>query len=135
MASAQEQRLQQGLEALYSGEITSVRAAARAYDLSEATLRRRYHGITTTRQIAQQLLQLLTPAQEELTKAWILQCKDCKHPVTYLQLREFVGLVSKQSGNLDMIRHHWIQRFLHRHPELRSKIEVKINYLRADATT
>ena len=111
MASNREERLQEALGALNSGEITSIRGAARAYDLHETTLRRRYNGTSTTRQIAHEPQQLLTPAQEALTVTWMLQCEEFKHPVTYPQLREFIGLVSAQSGGPNTIGHHWIQRF------------------------
>ena len=135
MSSVFEVAIEEALEALRSGEYTSIRATARAYGLIELTLRRRYHGQTTTRQIAHQPQQLLTPAQEDLTVTWMLQCKEFKHPVTYPQLREFIGLVSAQSGGPNTIGHHWIQRFLHRHPEVHCKIGVKMKHLRANATT
>ena len=72
MASNREERVQQALGALHDGETTSIRAAARAYNLTELTLRRRYHNTCITRQIAQESRQLLTPAQEDLTVTWIL---------------------------------------------------------------
>jgi helix-turn-helix, Psq domain len=63
MPQAQEATIQQALADLTRGSYLSVNAAAKAYSLTEPTLRRRYRGLTTSRATARQTQQLLSPIQ------------------------------------------------------------------------
>ena len=123
MSSVFEDSVEQALEALRTGEYTSIRATALAYGITESTLRRWSDYNASNR---------ASTSTTTYTSARGVNCcldttgEDCKHPVTFPQLREFVGLVSKNSGGPATVGHRWIQRFLHRHPELRSKIGVRL---------
>ena len=66
MASIQEEHIQQALSDLQQGQFSSVRAAARAYNLTESTLRRRHHGKTQERRQAHLPRLKLSQVQEDL---------------------------------------------------------------------
>ena len=44
-------------------------------------------------------------------------------------------LVSKVSGGAARLGNNWVPRFLHRHPEVHTKIGIKIDALRLQTTT
>jgi Tc5 transposase DNA-binding domain/helix-turn-helix, Psq domain len=135
MPRVNEATIQQALADLASGAFSSVNAAAKAYNLTESTLRRRYHGTTTSRARARQTQQLLSPVQESLTRQWILNCEVTGYAISHAQLREFASLLSSSTGGPPSIGVHWVKRFLQRHPDLRSKIGKKIDALRSDGAT
>ena len=116
-------------------QFPSVRAAAAAYNVNEATLRRRLKGQSTSRQVARQKQQLLSPTQEALISTWVLDCEQGGYSISHAQLREFALLLLSSTGGPSTLGHNWSSRFLYRHPELRTKIGKKIDHLRFDNTT
>ena len=44
-------------------------------------------------------------------------------------------LISTVSGGPDTLGNNWVPRFLHRHPEIHTKVGVRINALRLQNTT
>jgi hypothetical protein len=135
MPQANEVTIQQALADLASGAFSSVNATAKAYNLTESTLRRRFRGVTTSRATARQPQLLLSPVQERLTRDWILNCEVTGYAVSHAQLREFASLLSSSTGGPPTVGIHWVKRFLHRHPDLRSKIGKKVDALRSDRAT
>ena len=133
MASLSDVAVAQALVDLQQGRFTSRRACARAYGISEITLRRREQNPSSTRTNAAIPKRSVTPWQEELLSAWILNSEQCGHAVTFTQLREFVTLLNRSSGGTDC-GHNWVGRFLARRPDLRSKIGKKIDTLRIQNT-
>lgn len=134
MPSQSEQALQNALQAYIRQEYPSIRAAARAYNVSFATLARRVKG-GNTRQQARQTQQTLSPTQESLLIQWIISIEAAGTPPTFAQVREFAGCISVASGGPSKIGNHWISRFLKRHPSIRSKVGKPIDYLRIEAAT
>ena len=129
-----EVTLAHACDALRTGQYPSFRAAAKAYSLTELTLRRRYQNLTSTRTDAATSKRSITPWQEELLVTWIINMEQSGHPVSQSQLREFVSLLNVSSGGQDC-GHNWTQRFLKRRPELRAKMGTKIDTLRLKNTT
>jgi hypothetical protein len=134
MTTVLERRLQQALNDLHTQKFKSIRAAAKAYDVPRSTLGTRFNG-TPTRRVARVSQQLLSTEQEELLVQWILDLEKQGHPVTHPQVREMAELVSELSGGPDIVGVNWVARFIHRHPQIRTKVGVKIDHKRVDNTT
>ena len=66
-----EGRLCLAINALNTGQILNIRAAACTYEVSRDTLRRRYHG-THSRRDTRQLTHKLTSTEEEVFIQYIL---------------------------------------------------------------
>ena len=135
MPAINEDHVQQALNGLRHGIFPSIRAAARAYDLTESVLRRRCSGLSTTRSQARATQQLLSPYQEDIVKSWILYCEQCGFAISHPQLREFVIILSTSAGGPSRIDSEWIRRFLSRHPDLKTKIGKKLDVLRTENVT
>ena len=135
MSSIRESHIQHAIQDLTVGRFESIRAAAKAYDLVESTLRRRYQKKSMSYSEARETSRLLSPWQEELLVHWINNLEACEHSVNYPQLREFVTLLVTSSGSNQKCGHNWISRFLQRRPEVKSKIGKKIDTLRVKNTS
>ena len=70
-----------------------------------------------------------------LLKKWILDLEAQGHPVRYSQLREQVLIVLQVSSGPEKIGRNWVSRFVQRHPDIKSKIGKKMDYLRLKYTT
>ena len=70
------------ISGIESGEYTSRRKAAAAYNIPESTLRSRQGG-RTSHAIAHQNQQRLTPNQEQDIVEWILQEDNRRHPPSH----------------------------------------------------
>jgi hypothetical protein len=134
MASFEEQKIAQALEDLRTRKFTSIRAAATAHGLKRSTLTNRYNG-GRSRQTARVAQQLLSQEQEISLVEWILSLEKQGHALTHAQVREMALLISKISGGPEIIGHNWVSRFLRRHPEIHTKVGVKIDTLRVQNTT
>ena len=66
MSSIRESHIEQALRDLQNSTFTSIRAAAKVYDLSESTLRHRYRGKTVSHSIARTTTRSLSSRQEKL---------------------------------------------------------------------
>ena len=134
MVSEKEQKIQEALDAFERGEFPSLRKVSTAYQIDRKTLTRRLRG-GITRQEAREGQQLLSSTQENLLARWIIDLDLAGAPPSFAQVREFAGLISQASGGTSSIGVNWIQRFLIRHPELKSKVGRKIEYLRVENTS
>ena len=66
---------------------------------------------------------------------WILDLEAGGFAPSHAQVREMATLVSKDSGGLDRVGINWVHRFLKRHPEIHTKLGVKIDAQRLRNTT
>ena len=89
----------------------------------------------STRQGARQEQLLLSPAQEDVLKIRILDLEATGYPLSHGRIHEMAGLISKSSGGTEACGVHWIQRFLRRHPDIRSKVSCMIDHQRVKNTT
>jgi hypothetical protein len=94
MPQVNEQAIQQALQDLKDNKYPSIRAAASAHAVSRVTLSARLGGGQTRKQARQTQL-LLSPAQENVLKRWILNLEAIKHPPNYDRIREMVGLINR----------------------------------------
>src|SRR5277367_2297433 len=88
-----------------------------------------------SKQEARSTQQLLSQHQEALLVQWILDLEAGRFAPSHAQLREMAALVSKDSGGPDRVGNNWVDRFLKRHPEIHTKIGVKIDAQRLRNTT
>ena len=98
-----EQTIQLALEDLQSHRFSSIRAAARVYNLSHRTLTRRAHGGLSKRE-ARVEQQLLSNTQENMLIRWILDLEQAGNAPNHAQVREMASLISKISGGPNSIR-------------------------------
>jgi hypothetical protein len=134
MTKPNELLLDEAMADFRSRKFASLRAAARFYHLSPATLSRRLRGgISQPQQHKKRLL--LSEEQEGLLKSWILQSEASGHPVTHSYIRELAGLLSKQTGGPPRVGLCWVSRYIQRHPDIKSKVGKKIDVLRVQNTT
>ena len=134
MISEKEQKIQDAVDAYSRGEYPSLRTLSAAYGVDRKTLTRRIRG-GVTRQEAREEQQLLSSTQEDLLCRWIIDLDLAGAPPSFAQVREFAGLISKASDGPSLIGQNWITRFLTRHPNIKSKVGRKIDYLRAENTS
>ncbi|KAI1006822.1 hypothetical protein K3495_g1397 [Podosphaera aphanis] len=85
--SPNESMIQFALENLESDKSLSIRAAAKSYGVSEATIRRRQHGYTS-KQSSHESQQRLSKLQEEYLVEWILEQDEQGFPPTHARARE-----------------------------------------------
>ena len=83
MSSIRESHIQHAIQNLTVGRFESIRAAAKAYDLVESTLRRRYQKKSMSYSEAREMSRLLSPWQEELLVYWINNLEAYRHSVNY----------------------------------------------------
>ena len=68
------------------GLFKSIRAAVRAYNVVESSVRNRYHG-KPTRQQGHSHRQILSPTQEKMLVRWSLDLETAGQAPTHAQLR------------------------------------------------
>ena len=115
-----EDKLQPALRSLSNGEFKSRRACARAYDVSESTLRLRQKGGINKR-AAQVEKQLLRPEQEHMLADWIIKLDAQGHAPGYDQVREMVRTIRRANGvrePVPKVGENWIKRFKDRNPRV-----------------
>ena len=123
-------RIQMALDALKNGHIKSQRAAASAYDISETTLRRRIRGAVSRPQKTANC-QKLSATEESTLSAWILDMDKCGLPLQLSIVRHLAQLLVFACLPSTTIGENWVNRYVKRHPELRSKYTRKYDYQRA----
>jgi hypothetical protein len=124
-----EQRVEDAVDAYLRGEFKSIRSAAKAFGAVPTTVSRRLRGTRTRRQ-ARVPTQLLSTTQEDMLVRWILDLERAGNAPNHALVREMASLISRVSGGPQSLGQNWVQRFLKRHPEIHTKVGVKIESLR-----
>lgn len=117
-----EARLRQAASELESGQHSSVRAAAKAHNVPEASLRHRQSGRRSHKD-AHADQQTLTPAAESALADHIRRCASSGFPLTPATIREYANTITRPvPGRIDTpaVGKAWLQGFLLRHPSLKS---------------
>ena len=103
MATPQQQealyrqgRVDLATQAYKQGQFQSLRRATDTYDAPRTTARRRITGIAPRRGTPA-LNRLLTPAQEESLKQWILSMDQRGMPPTIISVRQMAGILVAQA--------------------------------------
>jgi hypothetical protein len=134
-ASKREGRILLAIKAYQDGQIKSIRAAARAYDLPHNTLLYRLHG-HPTRENSQLSNRKLTSTEEESLVQWINSMDERGQPPRIASVRDMANLLlisrteSAESAPLT-VGDCWVRRFIQRHPNLKTKFSRKYDHQRA----
>ena len=97
------------------GLFPSIRAAARAYNVAEASVRQRLRG-RPTRQQGHSHEQILSPIQERMLVRWSIDLEACAKALTHAQLRSMASLISQSNGGPAVVSESWIVKFKRRNP-------------------
>ncbi len=131
----QEGRLQLAIQAMDNGTIKHLKAAARLYDVSRDTLRRRRAG-TIARHEMSAPTRKLTDSEEEVLVNWILDMDSRGYSPRVAEVRRKANILLEertQSTDIDppTVGHNWATNFTKRRPELCSKYQRKKDHQRA----
>jgi hypothetical protein len=130
MAPNKDDNISAALNAYFSGAYPSIRQAARAHRIPHTTLSRRVKGTTKSHTESASDLQALPPVLEAQLADWILQCEAAQSPASLKDVLIYAQFLCKTIGRIEPLGHHWVQRFLKRHPQLKSKTGRKIHAAR-----
>ena len=131
---SKEARIQLAVNAFKKGQFKTIKAAALAFDVSKSTLGRRIQG-TSSRAQKTTNCQKLSETEESTLSSWILdmdrrglplQLSTVHHLAQYL-----LSARLNTPSNSITIGGHWVNRYIQRHPELKSKYTRKYDYQRA----
>jgi len=132
-----DKRIKSALDQLSKGEFESVREAARHNNVCHTTLLRRWKGGKSTAESREDQQHLTIPEENALVE-WITHLTACGHPPRHAFIRELAEEIqsSRAQPNGDSSNPRfslgttWVQRFLHRHPELETTISRTIEAAR-----
>lgn len=144
-AAETEKKVQEALLGLKSGKYANPHAAAQALGISTSTMNRRANG-GLSRQEANEPNQFLTAGEETALTQWITQTTASGYPVRHSLLRDIAleikrertTTINDKSETLVVYTptgKEWSQRFLHRHPQLKTIIVRSIEASRLKETT
>lgn len=112
----------------------TTREIARILQLSQSTVARRLRGVQN-RRTAHENAQRLSPTQEADLSAWILALERGGHSPTKVLIRGFAHCILEADGDKTPLGLHWVDSFISRHPELRTKIGRPVSASRIEGTT
>lgn len=129
--NSKEGRMQLAARDYKNGRFKSITKAAEAYDVPSSTLKTRIKG-TAPRAESIANNRKLTNTEESTLKSWILDMEQRGLPPRISTVRSLAQLLLR-ARLLDeaSIGECWVNRFIKRHPELRSKYTRKYDYQRA----
>jgi hypothetical protein len=116
-----ESMLQSALADLESGKYTSIRQAAKAYNIPRSTLANRQHG-KPPRSVAHEQQQRLTPAQEEFLTEWILEQDLQGYTPSHTRIREMAARILRMNGDVEPLGKAWVQKYIQRNPRVKSVV-------------
>jgi hypothetical protein len=127
-----EGRISLAIQAINQGQIKSLKAAARSYDVPYSTLQTRYHG-TLARPNSQPNSKKLTSVEEEVLLQRILDLIDQGFPPQITVVREIANiiLITRDASSLQTVGKNWATNFVNRHESLRTMYNRKYDYQRA----
>lgn len=132
-ASHQEGNILLAIKAYKKGQISSLRAAAKLYDVPLSSLTYRYHG-RTTRQDSQLKNRKLTSTEESVLVQWIISMDERGQPPRVSIVRETANLLLSNRDNSttsSTVGECWVKRFIDRHSELKTQFSRSYDYKRA----
>ncbi|KAH8430991.1 uncharacterized protein LDX57_013069 [Aspergillus melleus] len=129
----QEGRIALALQAIKNGQITSVRGAARIFDVSRSTLQHRLNG-RHSRQEIRPNSHKLTEREEESLEKWILSLDSRGAPPRNSMVREMANMLLRKRGDQDLhisVGEKWVSNFVARHETLKSRYSRQLDIKRA----
>lgn len=133
MSSQTEGRMILALQAYHNHNMPSLRAAAKAYDVSLTTLQRRHQGVLS-RADAPANSSKLTPTEEKVLVQKVLHQSAQGFPPQHGVVRDMANIIlkSKNPSTPQTVGTNWVTKFVKRHPELQSVYNRKFDYQRAE---
>ena len=125
----QEGRIVLAVQAIQNKSISSVAAAARAYDVPRSTLRDRVNGTlsqTTLRANGHKLTQL----NEYILTKWILSMDDRGAAPRPPMVRTMANILLAATGS-DVVGKCWVGNYIKRTPAIQTRFSRRYNYSRA----
>jgi hypothetical protein len=129
-----EDSINLAMEALLSGRVKSIKAAATMYAVDRRTLGRRLDDRSRSRAQVAAEQQLLSATQERLLVQWILYEEARGLPPTRAGLHNMVTFLVRFTNQAQHVGKNWVDRFLTRHPEVCSKVGTKLDIARYEGT-
>ena len=124
-----EARVILAIEAIRTSKKLSVRAAAKLYNVPEATIRHRING-RTSRTDYRPAAQLLTEIEEEVVVQYILDLDSRGFPPSIEDVREMADHILASRG-MQRVGKQWPNRFIQRREELRTRFSRVYDFQRA----
>jgi hypothetical protein len=127
-----EGRVLLAISAIKKAEISSIREAARVYNVSHTILRRRLNGITSRSEIRANSHKM-TQNEEESLGRWILSLNQRGAPPRPCHVREMANilLAERSTTPVQTAGVNWVTNFIKRHDELKTCYARRYNYRRA----
>jgi DDE superfamily endonuclease/Tc5 transposase DNA-binding domain/helix-turn-helix, Psq domain len=127
-----EGRIALAVQAYKGGQFSSTKACADAYDISDATLRRRVKGIHA-RCDSVPINRKLTTTEESTLIEWILSMDQRGLAPRSDTVRQMASLLlqKRSQDNTLIVGKQWVYNFVRRHDSLQSKYTRKYDYQRA----
>jgi len=131
----QEKDIVQATKSYKKGNHSSFQDAAIAHDIKPTTFRNWYHGLCSSRNVANEKNQLLTPIGEKSLVKWCERLDDWGFPARLDMLKSMaLKIAQSQNSEIQMIGKNWHLRFLKRHPRLKAKYGTRLDRQRAYAS-
>jgi len=129
-ASAREALMAMAIEGVKNGVYTGPKHAATELGVSESTLKKRLNGRKSRAQ-AREAQQQLTRQEEKALVDWISQATAAGNPVPHPYVKEMAEEIRKSREGergefLRPLGTTWMEAFLGRHPQLRTKLSKAI---------
>ena len=127
---SKEDRIQLALNAFKNGQFKTKKSVSLAFDVPETTLRRRIQGIASRAEKPANG-QKLSITEESTLSTWILDMDKRGLPLQLSTVRRLAQLLLSArlpSSQPTTIGEHWVNRYIQRHPELKSKYTRKYDY-------
>ena len=125
----QEGRLILDVQAVKNEEISTIRDAARRFNVPHSTLQDRITGLTF-RAEARANSHKLTQTEEETLVRRITSMDDRASAPTHLMVKEMADLLLAARGTT-LVGQKWVYNFIKRTPELQARYSRRYNYQRA----
>ena len=128
----QEGRILLAITAIQKQEISTIREAARLFNVPRTTLQRRLAG-HTTRAETRANGHKLTEIEEESLVQWILSMDSrgaAPRPATVREMADLL-LAARGSTPVQTVGENWVNKFVKRHAELSTRFSRRYNYERA----
>jgi hypothetical protein len=128
----QEGRVLLAIQAIKNQEITSVREAARCFNVPRTTLQDRLRG-HQPRAETRANSHKLTAIKEESLQKWIISLDDRGAAPRPSTIRETANLLLAARGTIPVqtVGEKWVYNFVKRHPDLSTRFSRQYNYERA----
>jgi hypothetical protein len=128
----QEGRILLAIQAIRKQEITSIREAARRFEVPFSSLRNRLNGYTNRSETSANC-QKLTDIEEESLQKWILSMDSRGAAPRPSTVREMADLLLAARGSTPplSVGENWVTKFVKRHPILSSRFSRGYTYARA----